>query len=122
MRPEHPKPVTDGEVRRALALLKTYPSGLTRADLGRHFSSDRFGRDVMAALNEQGIAAVITVDDPYGSGKVYRLARDISEVNDAADTLASYERSLRRRREGMYRAWAGGNRPRQADMFEQAPT
>ena len=79
MRPAHHTPITDAETNHALRLLKSYPSGLTRADLERYFRSDRRGRQIMAALTERGIAPVITTDSRLGrtpgsvKGRVARL-------------------------------------------------
>lgn len=38
------KPITDAETNRAISLLQSLPSGLTRADLERTFGSDRRAR------------------------------------------------------------------------------
>ena len=67
------KPITDAETNRAINLLQSYPSGLSRADLEHYFKSDRRGRDIMATLAETGRAAVINTEDQLGN-RVYRLA------------------------------------------------
>lgn len=113
-------PVTDAEVRQALSLLKRFPSGLTRQELGKTFRSDRRGREVMAALVERGLAPVINAQADYGDGKVYRLARTAEEVQDAVATLTSYRRSLDRRIRGLEQAWADGGGPKQPDLFQEA--
>lgn len=117
---KHPAytPITDGEVRQALAVLKRYPSGLTRADLTRLFGSDRRGRAIMAALTERGIAPVITIDSDYGDGRVYRLARTEQEITEAIRTLSSYRDSLEKRITGLQRAWDGDGEPQQPDLFD----
>lgn len=112
-----PPQVTDAEVHHALSVLRKYPNGLTRADLERVFGSDRRGRDIMAALNERAIAAVINVDSTLYGQRVYRLARDIDEVEAASANLRAYELSLRRRREGLERAFLNGGGAPQPDLF-----
>lgn len=112
-----PTPITDAETRQAVSLLKRFPAGLTRADLGKHFGSDRRGRAIMAALTEKGIAPVITIESGYGEGRVYRLARTAQEVDDEVRRLTSYRNSLEQRASGLRRAWQGGGNP-QPDLFE----
>lgn len=116
--PNAPKPILDAEIRHALEHLKRYPSGLTREDLVRLFSSDRRGRNVIAALAENGIAAIVVVESPYHSAKnVYRLATSSAEVEAEQRRLLAYETSARRRREGVARAWARGSVPAQPELF-----
>ena len=119
MRPAHLTPITDAETNHALRLLKQYPSGLTRADLAKYFSSDRRGRQIMAALTERGVAPVITTDSDHNSDqKVYRLARNEKEVQQAVATLRSYRDSLDQRITGLQKAWEGDGSPVQPDVFE----
>lgn len=112
-------PVTDAEVRQALSLLKRFPSGLTRQELGKTFRSDRRGRQVIAALTERGIAPVITVESDFGDQRVYRLARTAQEIDDAVATLTSYRASLDRRIKGLIDAWQEGGEPQPA-LFQEA--
>jgi len=113
-----PPPITDAEAHAAVSYLKRYPSGLSRADLERLFGSDRRGRDVMAAVVERSIAAVIVVDSPYhGTAKVYRLATSIEEVELEERRLLAYELSARRRREGLRPAFTRGPSTPQAALF-----
>lgn len=118
MRPAHLTPITDAEVQHAVNALKRYPNGLTRADLERVFGSDRRGRAIMAALTERGTAPVITTDSTYGDGKVYRLARNEAEIQQAIATLRSYRDSLDKRITGLQKAWAGDGKPAQPNVFD----
>lgn len=116
--PDAPPPITDADAHHAVELLKRYETGLTRADLERLFGSDRRGRDVMAALAERGIAAVVVVESPYhGTALVYRLARTIEEVEREERRLRSYELSARRRREGLRLAFERGPSTPQSTLF-----
>lgn len=113
-----PPPITDAEAHAAVSYLERYPSGLSRADLERLFGSDRRGRDVMAAVVERAIAAVIVVDSPYhGGSKVYRLATSIEEIEQEERRLLAYELSARRRREGLRPAFTRGPSTPQASLF-----
>lgn len=118
MRPAHlPTPVTDAEIHHLQTALTNYPSGLTRADLERLFGSDRRGRAIVSAAVERGELAIIRAEGI--NGQVYRLARDVDEINREADNLASYARSLDRRRNGLMQAWqAGGTSRRQPSLYE----
>ena len=114
----HPTPVTDAETHHALEALRTHTSGLTRADLVRLFGSDRRGRDVIAALVERRIAAVVVLPNPFAEReKVYRLARTIEEVEAEERRLHAYELSTRRRREGLRPAFERGPEAPQAPLF-----
>lgn len=111
--------ITDAELHHAHGVLKRYQSGLTRADLGRYFGSDRKGRDLMAALAERGIAPVVNVPADYGDQRVYRLARNEQEVDEAARLLRSYIRTLEKRVNGLQAAWDGTGQ-RQDALFQEA--
>lgn len=109
--------VTAQDIAYCVRLLKSHPGGLNRQDISRYFGGDRHARDVIAAAVETGAAPIITAKAVYGDQQVYRLARNDEEVQAAARQLASYEASLRRRREGLLKAWRGEGE-RQAELFE----
>lgn len=120
MKPSAFTPVTDGEVRHALSVLKRFPAGLTRQELARHFQSDRRGREIMATLAEKGIAPVINTKSDFTDDRVYRLARTSEEVAEAVSNLKAYRSSLDRRIRGLEKAWADGGGARQPDLFQVA--
>jgi len=101
--------ITDIELRHALNELERRGAyGLPRSELAAHFSSDRKGRAVMAALVERGMAAIVTVDNPIGTGQVYRLAQSAAEVAREDRELLSRIARLERRRAGLRQAWEAG--------------
>jgi hypothetical protein len=117
-RPNLPPPITDADAHHAVELLKRYESGLTRADLVKFFGGDRRARDIMAAVVERSIAAVIVTESPYhGNALVYRLARSLEEVEREERRLRAYELSARRRREGLRPAFERGPATPQATLF-----
>ena len=84
----------------------------------RLFGSDRRARAIISAAVERGELAIIRAEGIDGSN-VYRLAKDIDEINREADNLASYEHSLAKRRRGLLEAWhAGGTARRQPSLYE----
>lgn len=115
--PSLPPPILDAEVHAALSYLERYPSGMTRHDLERLFGSDRRGRDVLAAVAERAIAAIVVVDSPLHGAKVYRIAANEDEVAAEERRLFAYETSARRRREGVRRAFVRGPQAPQASLF-----
>lgn len=120
MSPARHTPVTDAEVRQALSILKRFPSGLTRQELAKSFQSDRRARDVMAALAERGVAPVINTKSDHSDQRVYRLARNQQEVQEAVNNLKAYRSSLDRRIRGLEQAWATGGGAAQPDLFQEA--
>jgi len=112
--------ITDIEIRHAmLELERRGAHGLPRSELAAHFGSDRKGRAVIAAIVERGLAAVVTVDNPIGSGQVYRLAQSGNDIAREDRELLSRIARLERRRAGLWQAWeAGGMREEQPSLLE----
>ncbi|WP_287409911.1 hypothetical protein [Oceanithermus sp.] len=111
--------ITDIDIRHALNELERRGArGLPRSELAAHFGSDRKGRAVMAAIVERGIAAIVTANNPAGSGQVYRLAQSDADIEREDRELLSRIARLERRRAGLRQAWeAGGVREEQPALL-----
>lgn len=111
--------ILDAELHHLRRELEKRPRGLNRADLTRLYGDDRRARDLITALAERGMAAVIVLDDPRpgARGKIYRLAVNAAEVRAEQARLEAYAASLRARAHGVGVAWETGGAG-QPELFE----
>lgn len=107
--------LTDADLEVGARLLRGRTTLLTIAEVRRVLGHEK-GPAVMRALAEAGIAPVIERHSDVLDEVTYHVARDVDEVREAAHRLQLQENALRRRREGLMRAFLNGGL-RQPDLF-----